>query len=287
MADQIQDELREEVRILRGRTGVSPGLATLSMGEDFPRQVFFRRQRSACDRVGVHLFALCLPGHASQQEVLRLIETANVSPLIHGIVIQLPLPTGIEEATLFQALDPHKDIDGLHPMNHGKLLAGTAALVPATLSAILEILERNGVDLVGKHALVLGRTEGFAKPLAMLLVHRMATVSVASSWGEGAAELLPQAEILITNLGRPHFITGDMLRPGCMVIDLGFNDLAGRLIGDVEPESASRRVALLAPVPGGVGPLIVSTLLKNTVSAYRRQVLGLEEDVEELWRKGR
>ena len=287
IAEQIQEELRQGVKALRRQAEISPGLVTLSIGEDLPRQVFFRRQRVACDRVGIHLFALCLPGHTLLQEVLRLIDKGNASPLVHGIVLQLPLPISQEKTLLFQALDPGKDIDGLHPMNSGRLLAGTATLVPAALSAVLEILERNGIDLVGKRVLILGRTEGFAKPLAMLLVHRFATVSVASSWEGNAADLLQKAEIVITNLGRPHCITGEMLRPGSLVIDLGFNDLGGRLIGDVEPKSAAQQASLLVPVPGGVGPLIVSTLLKNTVSAYRRQVLGLEDNVEELWREGR
>ncbi|MBI1986762.1 MAG: bifunctional 5,10-methylenetetrahydrofolate dehydrogenase/5,10-methenyltetrahydrofolate cyclohydrolase [Nitrospinae bacterium] len=287
MAERIQEELQEEVAALKGQTGIMPGLAMISVGEDFPRQVFFRRQQVACNRVGITLFALCLPCATSQEEVIGLMQKLNTSPLVHGILIQLPLPAHLEATAIFQALDPRKDVDGLHPLNIGELLAGTAALVPVTLSAILEIFERNRVELMGKRALILGRAEGFARPLAMLLVNRFATVSVASQWDDGVVDLLKKAEILITDLYRPQSITGEMVRPGSLIIDLGFNARQGRLIGDVESSSASQVAALLAPVPGGVGPLIVSMLLKNTVMAYRRQVLGLEVDVEEIWRRGR
>jgi methylenetetrahydrofolate dehydrogenase (NADP+)/methenyltetrahydrofolate cyclohydrolase len=287
LAAEIIEEIKREVVSLKSVTGITPGLAAISLGEELSGQIFLRRKRVACDKAGINFFVNYLPKDSNLDEILEIIYSLNNDSQVHGIIVHLPIPTEMDLSSVFQAIDYRKDIDALHPLNMGKLLAGTATLVPATLAAIVEILDRQQIELVGKRVLILGREEGFAKPLAMLLVQRFATVSVATHWDQRAEGLLGKAEIVISDLRKHQIIKGQMLAPGAIVIDLGFNMVNGKLVGDLELDKDLERAQLVIPVPGGIGPLIISMLLKNTLVAYRKQLFGPSFDEETIWRKGR
>ena len=287
MAVEILEEIKTEVAALKAQTGITPGLAAISIGEDLAGQLFLRRKRMACDKAGINFFVAYLPSEISLKELQEIIHSLNNNPKVHGIIIRLPIPGEIDISALSQTIDYRKDIDGLHPLNIGKLLAGTATLVSATLAAITEILGRYKIDLIGKRVLIVGREEGFAKPLSMLLAQRYATVSVTTNWGSQGEELLSRAEIVITDLRKPRAIKSSMLADDAMVIDVGFNMIKGKLVGDIELDGAPEKARLIVPVPGGVGPLIISMLLKNTLLAYRKQIFGPALDEESIWREGR
>ena len=287
MAVEILEEIKTEVAALKAQTGITPGLAAISIGEDLAGQLFLRRKRMACDKAGINFFVAYLPSEISLKELQEIIHSLNNNPKVHGIIIRLPIPGEIDIGALSQTIDYRKDIDGLHPLNIGKLLAGTATLVSATLAAITEILGRYKIDLIGKRVLIVGREEGFAKPLSMLLAQRYATVSVTTNWGSQGEELLSRAEIVITDLRKPRAIKASMLADDAMVIDVGFNMIKGKLVGDIELDGAPEKARLIVPVPGGVGPLIISMLLKNTLLAYRKQIFGPALDEESIWREGR
>ena len=287
MAVEILEEIKTEVAALKAQTGITPGLAAISIGEDLAGQLFLRRKRMACDKAGINFFVAYLPSEISLKELQEIIHSLNNNPKVHGIIIRLPIPGEIDISALSQTIDYRKDIDGLHPLNIGKLLAGTATLVSATLAAITEILGRYKIDLIGKRVLIVGREEGFAKPLSMLLAQRYATVSVTTNWGSQGEELLSKAEIVITDLRKPRAIKASMLADDAMVIDVGFNMIKGKLVGDIELDGAPEKARLIVPVPGGVGPLIISMLLKNTLLAYRKQIFGPALDEESIWREGR
>lgn len=287
MAAEIMEEIKAEAAVLKAQTGITPGLAAISIGEDLAGQLFLRRKRMACDKVGINFFVAYLPDKISLGETQEIILSLNKDPKVHGIIIRLPIPEVIDVGGLAQTIDYEKDIDALHPLNIGKLLAGTATLISATLAAITEIIGRYKIELIGKRVLIIGREEGFAKPLAMLLVHRYATVSVTTCWGHQAKDLLSEAEIVITDLRRPKAIKASMLADDAIVIDMGFNLVKGKLVGDIELDEPPNKAQLIVPVPGGVGPLIISMLLKNTLLAYRKQLFGPELDEETIWRKGR
>ena len=287
MAVEILEEIKTEVAALKAQTGITPGLAAISIGEDLAGQLFLRRKRMACDKAGINFFVAYLPSEISLKELQEIIHSLNNNPKVHGIIIRLPIPGEIDIGALSQTIDYRKDIDGLHPLNIGKLLAGTATLVSATLAAITEILGRYKIDLIGKRVLIVGREEGFAKPLSMLLAQRYATVSVTTNWGSQGEELLSKAEIVITDLRKPRAIKASMLADDAIVIDVGFNMIKGKLVGDIELDGAPEKARLIVPVPGGVGPLIISMLLKNTLLAYRKQIFGPALDEESIWREGR
>jgi methylenetetrahydrofolate dehydrogenase (NADP+) / methenyltetrahydrofolate cyclohydrolase len=287
MAAEIIEEIREEVAALKAQTKIAPGLAAVSIGEDLAGQVFLRRIRMVCDKVGMTFLVAYLPSKVSLEEIQKAIHSLNNDLKIHGIIILLPIPEEIDVGVLSQTIDYRKDIDGLHPQNIGKLLAGTSALVSATLAAITEILSRYKIDVIGKRVLVIGREEGFAKPLAMLMVQRFATVSVITSWDNQVEDLLGKAEIVITDLRKPKAIKASMLADDAIVIDMGFNIINGKLVGDIDLDGPPEKNQLIVPVPGGVGPLIISMMLKNTLVAYRKQLFGPELDEEIIWRKGR
>ena len=238
MAVEILEEIKTEVAALKAQTGITPGLAAISIGEDLAGQLFLRRKRMACDKAGINFFVAYLPSEISLKELQEIIHSLNNNPKVHGIIIRLPIPGEIDISALSQTIDYRKDIDGLHPLNIGKLLAGTATLVSATLAAITEILGRYKIDLIGKRVLIVGREEGFAKPLSMLLAQRYATVSVTTNWGSQGEELLSKAEIVITDLRKPRAIKASMLADDAMVIDVGFNMIKGKLVSDIELDGA-------------------------------------------------
>jgi methylenetetrahydrofolate dehydrogenase (NADP+) / methenyltetrahydrofolate cyclohydrolase len=273
VAAKVLAEVKAGVGALRARTGVQPTLAVILIGEDPPSQIYVRNKKRAADEVGIAARDFLFPAGCSQAELLETIRTINADPSIHGILLQLPLPKGMGEDEAVAAIAPVKDADGLHPTNLGNLLVGRPSTVPCTPAGCLEILDFYGVPLEGAEAVVVGRSRLVGKPLAQLLLARNATVTMCHTRTRDLAEHCRRADVLCVAAGRPRFITGDMIKEGAVVIDVGVNRLdTGKLAGDVDFDSASKRARAITPVPGGVGLMTVAMLMKNTLLAASRQL---------------
>ncbi|MFQ5514275.1 MAG: bifunctional methylenetetrahydrofolate dehydrogenase/methenyltetrahydrofolate cyclohydrolase FolD [Myxococcota bacterium] len=269
LAREIRAELREEVAKLPEGP---PCLAAVLVGQDPASAVYVRNKRRACEQTGIESRQLDLPAEIGEDRVLAEVERLNKDPGVHGILVQLPLPPDIRPARIAATIDPAKDVDGLHPVNVGRLLAGQPALYPCTPLGCLEILDRGGIELVGAQAVVLGRSEIVGKPVALMLLHRHATVTLCHSRTRDLAEHVRRAEVVIAAVGRPRMVRGDWIRAGAAVLDVGINRTEDGLVGDVDFEGASERAGLITPVPGGVGPLTITMLLRNTVRAFEAQI---------------
>jgi len=271
VAAKVQAAAADEVSALRAR-GVVPTLAVVLVGEDPASRVYVGRKRAAARAVGIQARDHLFPQGITQARLLDLIRDLNADRSIHGVLVQLPLPRGIDENRVIAALDPAKDVDGFHPENLGRLLAGAPAVVPCTAGGIVELLDHYGVELTGAEAVVVGRSRIVGKPLAQLLLSRNATVTVCHTRTRDLAAHTRRADVLAVAMGRPGAITGDMVRDGVVVVDVGMNRLAdGRLVGDVDFDGVRARARAITPVPGGVGPMTVAMLMRNTVAAARRQ----------------
>jgi methylenetetrahydrofolate dehydrogenase (NADP+)/methenyltetrahydrofolate cyclohydrolase len=271
VAARVQADVAGGVAALRAR-GVVPTLAVVLVGEDPASQVYVRRKRAACDAVGIAARDHLYPAGLDEASLLGLIRELNLDPGVHGMLVQLPLPAGLDEDRVIDALDPRKDVDGFHPVNLGRLLAGRPDVVPGTPAGILEILDHYGVELKGIEAVVVGRSRIVGKPLAQLLLLRHATVTVCHTRTRDLAAHTRRAELLCVAAGRPGVVAADAVRSEAVVVDVGVNRLPdGRLAGDVDFASVSPRVRAITPVPGGVGPMTVAMLLRNTLLAARRQ----------------
>jgi len=271
LAREIRQEVRLEVKALSARTGGTPCLATILVGNDPASTTYVRNKARACGEVGIGSVRLEFPADLSEGALLREIERLNRDPSVHAILVQLPLPPHISEQRVLEAVLPEKDVDGFHPSNLGGLLAGTPLFVASTPLGILELLTRSQVAIEGKHAVVVGWSVVVGKPTAFLLLQHHATVTICHIKTRDLAFHTRQADILVVAAGEPGLIKGSMVREGAVVIDVGINRLAdGRLVGDVLFEEVAPRASLITPVPGGVGPMTVAMLLKNTVEAYRR-----------------
>jgi methylenetetrahydrofolate dehydrogenase (NADP+) / methenyltetrahydrofolate cyclohydrolase len=275
VAAKVQTAVAAGVAELR-RRAVTPTLAVVLVGRDPASQVYVGRKQRACAEAGIaardHLF----PDGLDESRLLALVRELNADPGVHGILVQLPLPAGLDEDRIIAAVDPRKDVDGFHPENLGRLLAGHPALVPGTPAGILEILDHYGIELKGAEAVVIGRSRIVGKPLGLLFLGRHATVTMCHTRTRDLAGHTRRAEVLAVAAGRPAVVTGDMVRPDAVVIDVGVNRGSdGKLTGDVDYASVAPRVRAITPVPGGVGPMTVAMLLRNTLAAARRQA-GLE-----------
>jgi methylenetetrahydrofolate dehydrogenase (NADP+)/methenyltetrahydrofolate cyclohydrolase len=270
LAARVRAEVAEEVAAL----GRPVGLATVLVGEDPASAVYVRNKRQACSEAGIESFHHELSGETSEQELLDLVGELNADPRVTGILVQLPLPDQIDEDRVIRAIDPAKDVDGFHPMNAGLLMQGQGGLVPATPAGIMEILDAYGVELQGARAVVVGRSNIVGKPISLLLLQRHATVTICHSRTRDLAGVTREADVVVAAVGKPAAVTRDMVRPGATVIDVGINRVDGRLVGDVA-EDVSEVAGLLTPVPGGVGPMTIAALLRNTVRAARRQAEAL------------
>ncbi|MBI4011858.1 MAG: bifunctional 5,10-methylenetetrahydrofolate dehydrogenase/5,10-methenyltetrahydrofolate cyclohydrolase [Candidatus Rokubacteria bacterium] len=275
VAAGVQAAVAAGVAEVRQR-GVTPTLAVVLVGQDPASKVYVGRKRAACQALGIvardHLF----PEGLDEPGLLGLVRELNADRTVHGILVQFPLPAGVDEDRVITAVDPRKDVDGLHPENLGRLLAGHPAVLPCTPAGILEILDHYGIELKGAEAVVVGRSRLVGKPLSQLLLLRHATVTVCHTRTRDLAAHTRRAELLCVAAGRPGVVTGDMVRPDAVVVDVGTNRLAdGKLAGDVDFASVSPRVRAITPVPGGVGPMTVAMLMKNTLAAARRQA-GLD-----------
>ena len=285
IAAEVRGEVAADVREMQARHGVTPGLAVVLAGDDPASAVYVRNKGRACQEAGMASETFILPQETSQQELLALLERLNGDARHHGILVQLPLPSHIDEEAAVRALDPAKDVDGLHPENMGRLVLGSPRFPPCTPAGIQQILLRSGYPPDGKHVVICGRSTIVGKPLALLLVQKRdganATVTVCHTGTPDVAAVTRQADILVAAAGRPNTVTADMVKPGAAVIDVGINRVDDpsrkrgyRLVGDVDFAGVSEVAAAITPVPGGVGPMTIAMLLSNTLRAARLQVLG-------------
>jgi len=273
VAAKVLAEVRAGVAALTARTGVQPTLAVILVGEDPASQIYVRNKKRAADDVGIASRDFLFPAGCSQAELSETIRKINGDSSVHGILLQLPLPKGLDENEAVNAIAPAKDADGLHPMSLGNLLAGKPSMVPCTPAGCLEILDHYGILLEGAEAVVVGRSRLVGKPLAQLLLARNATVTMCHTRTRDLAGHCRRADILCVAAGKPRFITGDMVKEGAVVIDVGVNRLdTGKLAGDVDFDSASKRARAITPVPGGVGLMTVAMLMRNTLLAATRQL---------------
>ncbi len=275
LAAQIQAELTAQVAEFVGRGGAVPTLAAVLVGEDPASEVYVRNKQLACQRVGMNSQLHRLPATASTDELLSLVAMLNASndPPVHGILVQTPLPPQVDTSRVLSAVDPLKDVDAFHPENVGLIVQGRPRFLPCTPHGVQQLLVRNGIEIAGRHAVVVGRSDIVGKPMALMLMQRGAgadaTVTVCHSRTRDLAEITRQADILIVAIGKPRFITAEMVKPGAAVIDVGIHRLEGKLCGDVDFASVREVAGYLTPVPGGVGPLTVTMLLHNTLAAAR------------------
>lgn len=274
-ASAIRDEVATGCEVLR-RRGIVPGLTVVLVGEHPASVVYVRNKERAARQAGIRSEILRLPKEVSQEGLLATVHRLNRDPKVHAILVQLPLPDSIDSQAIVQAVDPSKDADGFHPVNQGRLVVGLPGLVPCTPAGIVELLRRHEIKLAGRHACVLGRSNIVGKPLALLLLREHCTVTVCHSRSEHLAQIACRADIIVAAVGRPWFVTPDFVRPGAVVVDVGIHSVSDpktgrtRLTGDVHPDVASR-ASWLSPVPGGVGPLTIAMLLRNTLDAASAQ----------------
>jgi methylenetetrahydrofolate dehydrogenase (NADP+)/methenyltetrahydrofolate cyclohydrolase len=268
-AAAVRDEIRERVRQLRGDHHGVPGLAVILVGEDPASAAYVRSKAKACEDVGVASRKITFPRFISQNELTDSIRTLNRDSGVHGILVQLPLPAHLDERAALEAVDPAKDVDGFTYESIGRLVENRARFVPCTPAGVLELLDRERIEIAGRRAVVVGRSEIVGKPIAMLLLQRHATVTICHSRTTDLTEETRRADILVAAVGRPRLITGDVVKPGAVVIDVGINRVEGALVGDVDFDSVASVASAITPIPGGVGPMTVAMLLKNTVRAFQ------------------
>jgi len=273
VAQKILGEVSSGVRDVRARTGVTPMLAVVLVGDFAPSKIYIANKKKAAESVGIASRDHVYPGGLSARVLAALLASLSADPGVHGILLQLPLSPGLDEDAAIATIAPDKDVDGFHPLNLGRLLAGSPTVVPCTPAGCVEILDHYGADLAGAEAVVVGRSRIVGKPLAQLLLARHATVTVCHTRTRDLAAHTRRADVLCVAAGRPRMIRGDMVKEGAWVVDVGVNRLeTGTLAGDVDFDSASTRAAAITPVPGGVGPVTIAMLMKNTLAAARRQL---------------
>lgn len=273
VARKVLAEVKAGVAALREGTGATPTLAVVLVGDFAPSRIYIATKKKTAAEAGIASRDFLYPEGLAQADLLALVARLNADPAIHGILLQLPLPAGCDEGEAIAAIAPEKDVDGLHPVNLGHLLAGTPRVVPCTPAGVVEILDHYGVELKGAEAVVVGRSRMVGKPLAQLLLARHATVTTCHTRTRDLAAHTLRAEVLCVAAGRPRVVTGDMVREGAVVVDVGINRLpSGALVGDVDFEGAAARARAISPVPGGVGPMTVAMLMRNTLQVARRQL---------------
>ena len=269
MSEELRAEIARKVAALKER-GVTPGLAVILVGDDPASQIYVRNKGIGCEKTGMHSVTIRMPEDTTQQALEDQIRTLNADPAIHGILVQLPLPPHLDEAAALAAIAPEKDVDGFHVQNAGRLLCGLPGVVACTPKGAMEMIRRTGVSLSGKEAVVVGRSNIVGKPMAMLLLQANCTVTMCHSRTADLASHTRRADILVAAVGRPGFITADMVKPGAIVIDVGINRVDGRVVGDVDFEHVKDVAGWMTPVPGGVGRMTITMLLENTLEAAER-----------------
>ena len=267
---EIRAELAEQTKEFTKEYGIAPGLAVIIVGEDPASRVYVRNKHKACAEVGFYSEVHELAADVDEQQVLNMIDALNQKDAIHGILVQLPLPRHLDEQKILLRIKPEKDVDAFHPYNLGKIMIGDYNVLPCTPAGVMQLLSRSGVSAAGKHCVVIGRSNIVGKPMAMLLLHDNGTVTVCHSRTPDLKAQTLQADILVSAVGRARFVTADMVKPGAVVIDVGINrDADGKLCGDVDFASVSEVASMITPVPGGVGPMTITMLLQNTLTAAK------------------
>lgn len=269
---EVKEEVRQQTLKLKETHGITPGLAVVIVGDDPASRVYVNNKKKACELVGFKSEEYALPAETTQQELLNLVETLNNKDDINGILVQIPLPKHLDDKSVIAAINPKKDVDAFHAVNVGKIMLGEYDFLPCTPAGVMEMLHSYNIEVSGKNCVVIGRSNIVGKPMAMLLLHENGTVTICHSRTKNLAEVTKQADILVAAVGRPKFVTADMVKDGAVVIDVGMDrDENGKLCGDVDFENVKDKCSYITPVPGGVGPMTIATLMKNTLKAAKIQ----------------
>ena len=268
----VSAAVKEQVRDEIARDGIKAGLAVVIVGNDPASRVYVNNKKKACEFCGITSFEYALPEETSMKELLELIDTLNSDGKVNGILVQLPLPKQLDEKEVIARISPEKDVDAFHEQNVGKIMIGNYSFLPCTPSGCMDLIHSTGIEISGKECVVIGRSNIVGKPMAMLLLHENGTVTICHSRTKNLAEVCRRADILVAAVGKPNFVTADMVKEGAVVIDVGINRLDnGKLCGDVKFDEVSEKAGWITPVPGGVGPMTIATLMKNTLTAAKLQ----------------
>ena len=275
VSQRLKNALKDETEKFVEKYGIKPGLAVVIVGDDPASRVYVNSKKKACAEIGYYSEEHALPESTTEDELLSLVEKLNGDEKIHGILVQLPLPKHIDEEKIINAINPKKDVDAFHPVNVGKIMIGNFDFLPCTPAGVMELINEAGIDLTGKNCVVVGRSNIVGKPQAMLLLHKNATVTICHSKTKNIKEITKNADVLVAAVGRAQMFDGDYIKDGAVVIDVGMNRLENKkLVGDVDFESAEKKASYITPVPGGVGPMTIAMLMKNTLTAAKNAVLG-------------
>ena len=267
----VRAAVAEETAQLKEK-GINIGLAVVIVGDDPASRVYVNNKKKACADVGFESFEYALPQETTEEELLSLVKKLNADSRVNGILVQLPLPRQINETTIINAIDPRKDVDAFHPENVGHIMIGDYSFLPCTPAGVMELIHSTGVDVCGKNCVVIGRSNIVGKPMAMLLLHENGTVTITHSRTVALSSITSQADILVAAVGKPKFVKADMIKEGAVVIDVGMDrDENGKLCGDVDFEDCKEKAGYITPVPGGVGPMTIAMLMKNTLTAAKEQ----------------
>ena len=269
----IKDKVKEEVLALKEK-GIDTCLAVILVGNDPASQIYVANKKKACEALGIISKEFLLPENVAEEELLALVKEINEDKSVNGILCQLPLPKGLDEKKIINAISPLKDVDAFHPSNVGKIMIGDYDFAPCTPAGVMEMLKYYDISVEGKNCVVIGRSNIVGKPMSMLLLHKNGTVTVCHSKTENLKDICSKADILVAAVGRANFVTADMVKDGAVVIDVGMNRNEGRLCGDVDFEAVKDKVSYITPVPGGVGPMTIAMLMQNTLTAVKKQNLG-------------
>ncbi len=269
---QVKEQVKEEAAQLKAATGLQVGLAVVIVGNNPASRVYVNNKKKACEAVGFQSFEYALDEDTTQEELLELVEVLNENPQVNGILVQLPRPKQIDETALINANSPNKDVDAFHPSNVGRIMIGSYAFLPCTPAGVMELIASTGVSVSGKNCVVIGRSNIVGKPMAMLLLHQNGTVTICHSRTQNLKEICARADILVAAVGKANFVTADMVKEGAVVIDVGMNRLDnGKLCGDVDFAAVEPKAGYITPVPGGVGPMTIAMLMRNTLTAAKQQ----------------
>jgi len=272
VSSHIKDNIAAEVKILKNKTGKTPGLAVVLVGDDPASAVYVKNKNKTCKNIGFQSFQHILPENTSEDKLLNLINELNNDDQVNGILVQLPLPSHISSKTILVSINPQKDVDGFHLENVGRLVTGNALFKPCTPAGIIKLLDEYKIEIEGKNAVIIGRSNIVGKPVSFLLLERNATVTICHSRTKDLPSITRSADILIAAIGKPNFVSLDMVKNNAVVIDVGINRLDGKLVGDVDFTSVSKQASLITPVPGGVGPMTIAMLMENTLQAFKNSL---------------
>ena len=272
VSSHIKDNIAAEVKMLKNKTGKTPGLAVVLVGDDPASAVYVKNKNKTCKNIGFQSFEHILSENTTEDKLLNLINELNNDDQVNGILVQLPLPSHISSKTILVSINPQKDVDGFHLENVGRLVTGNALFKPCTPAGIIKLLDEYKIEIEGKNAVIIGRSNIVGKPVSFLLLERNATVTICHSRTKDLPSITRSADILIAAIGKPNFVSLDMVKNNAVVIDVGINRLDGKLVGDVDFASVSKQASLITPVPGGVGPMTIAMLMENTLQAFKNSL---------------